>query len=85
MLPIFQQRCVLCHKGAQAPLHLQLTSYGDAMKGSDRGKVIVAGNAAGSLLYNHVQSDYMPLGGPPLTGEQKEAIRAWIQAGAAND
>lgn len=52
---------------------------------------VIAGNAAESYMYMKVTGDpriseeRMPFGGPPLGAEELEAIRTWIDGGAAND
>jgi hypothetical protein len=52
---------------------------------------VTAGNAAESYLYMKLAGDprilgeRMPFGGAPLPAEQLEAIRLWIENGAAND
>ncbi|MHB1132808.1 MAG: hypothetical protein ACYC4L_10520 [Chloroflexota bacterium] len=77
--PIFQARCVSCHSGANAPAGQLLTSHAATLR------AVKAGDPAGSTLYQYVQSDYMPFGGPPLSAAQKETIRQWIAAGALNN
>ena len=79
VLPIFQQRCQSCHSGANAPKGLQLVDYANTMK------VVNPVGPAVSKLYEMVQSDLMPRGGPPLSAAEKETIFAWIPAGAPNN
>ncbi len=44
---------------------------------------VVPNNAAGSLLYTRCSDGTMPKGGPALTTAELEAIRTWINSGAA--
>ncbi|MBI4505667.1 MAG: hypothetical protein HY691_09040 [Chloroflexi bacterium] len=84
VLPIFQQRCVVCHSGPNAPRELRLTSYENVLKGTNIRKVILPGRPDQSILVDAVDVGYMPLGGPPLDRRQVELIRAWVAAGAPN-
>ena len=90
--PIFDNSCTKCH-GEQKPKgHLRLDSLEGALKGGEDGKVVAAGDAAGSLLMANVAhlgdpDDYMPppknkAGIGPLTSQQIGLIRAWIEQGA---
>lgn len=84
--PIFQQHCVICHSGNGAPLGLRLDSYANIHQGSDRGAVVVPGDARGSELLRRIRGQSqprMPLTGPPYLDPAAEAlIVAWVQAGA---
>jgi cytochrome b subunit of formate dehydrogenase/mono/diheme cytochrome c family protein len=75
---LFQTKCGTCH-GAAATAGLKLTTYADAMKGSNSGPVIVPGDAANSLLVKKQQA-----GGHPgqLTPEEIDQVIEWINAGA---
>ena len=76
---IFQQRCGTCHNPQMIIMGLNLTTYQDAIKGSQNGPVIVAGDPQGSNLVQ-MQS----AGGHPgqLTQDELAKIIAWIKAGA---
>jgi mono/diheme cytochrome c family protein len=56
---------------------------------SGMGTRVVAGNAGSSILYQKVTAptcgSQMPLNGTPLTPDQADEIKAWINAGATND
>lgn len=81
---LFAERCVMCHSGEDAPLGLQLDSYGGAMAGSEDGPVLVAGDLAGSELLRRVRGESeprMPLVGDPLTPEEIALLEAWVGAG----
>lgn len=76
---IFQATCGTCH-GAVATAGLNLTTYADAMKGSNSGPVIIPGDAANSLLVKKQQA-----GGHPgqLMPEELAQVIEWINAGAS--
>ncbi len=83
--PIFAGSCNNCHGGDQTKAALNLTSYEGVMAGSFNGTVIVAGNAAESVLVQQVASGEMPKRGDKLTPEQVQLISDWVAAGALNN
>ena len=83
--PLFQSACGDCHGGDEPELGLDLTSYEAAMEGSDYGSVIEAGDADGSLLIDMIVAGEMPVDADPLSEEEIEMIRSWIDAGAENN
>jgi hypothetical protein len=91
ILPIFQQGCNLgirCHAEAVGQSELKLEGYATLMKGGRSGRAIVPGDPGASLLYKRVTGAIpprMPLDNPPLSAEQIELIRKWIDAGAKDD
>jgi len=58
---------------------LSFTTYADAMKGGQDGKVFLPGDPAGSLIIQKQQA-----GGHPgqLTAEEIELVSQWIATGA---
>ena len=70
---------------AQTELESTLTAYASLMNGSERGPVVVAGDAANSALANLISSGKMPKRGPKLTPEQVQLIIDWINQGALNN
>ena len=83
--PIFRSRCAECHGATTKEAGLDLSTYEAAMKGSEYGTVIEAGDAAASLLIEMVVAGEMPQDADPLPAEEIALIRAWIQAGATNN
>jgi len=88
--PILQEHCAGCHvageKGAESS-GLLMDSYESLMKGSRFGRVIEPGSATTSSLHIIISGKArltvsMPHGTEPLSDEQIETIRAWIDAGA---
>ena len=84
---VINQRCTMCHSGAQPPLGLRLDSYANLTKGSQNGPVVAAGNPQGSELVRRIRGTSqprMPLTGPPwLSDTEIEMIERWIAAGAS--
>jgi len=84
--PIFQSRCVGCHGPEQQMGGLRLDRRADALRGGTQTD-IGPGNADGSRLYHRVIGANfgarMPPGGAPLSDDQIEIIRRWIDEGAA--
>ncbi|OYW17415.1 MAG: hypothetical protein B7Z55_12570, partial [Planctomycetales bacterium 12-60-4] len=84
--PIFLRRCIECHNDRDAAGGLVLTTAAHARRGGDSGPVIVAGDAASSLMIQRVTSGEMPpprKGIPqPLPGEEQQSLKNWIGAGA---
>lgn len=78
---VFNSRCVICHRGTSAPAGLDLSSY-QLISSSGR---VLPGNPAGSVLFQRINNNTMPPGGPALSDEVKQAIATWIQNGAKND
>ncbi len=78
---VFVQRCVICHQGAGAPAGYDLSSFQSVGAGGR----VMPGNPGASVLYQRINNNSMPPGGPALTAEVKQAIATWIQNGALND
>ncbi|GAB5443175.1 MAG: hypothetical protein Fues2KO_35240 [Fuerstiella sp.] len=80
--PLLIDRCLDCHSGSQPEAGLNLTGRSSTLKGGDSGSVVEPGNASDSLLWQRIEADEMP---PkhPLSKEEKEIVRRWIQSGAA--
>ncbi|MFZ5878313.1 MAG: c-type cytochrome domain-containing protein [Chloroflexota bacterium] len=85
ILPILEKSCANCHGGNRTEKGLDLSSYEALMNGSEKGAVVMAGDADNSTLVTLVASGKMPKRGSKLTPEQIELIIAWINAGAPNN
>jgi len=86
--PIFEVSCLRCH-GAERPRGgFRLDNRDAALRGGDYGPVLIPGNSAESLLIAYVAHEepgmeMPPIGqGEPLTTDQVELLRAWIDQGA---
>lgn len=82
---IFVERCVMCHSAvAGASKGLRLDEYRFALAGSERGAVLIPGDAAGSELMRRLRGEStprMPFLSRPLPDQQIALIGAWIAAG----
>ena len=85
--PIMERTCWNCHSDQIQSSGLDLSTREGALLGGLRGPAIVPGNAADSLLFRQVagmEGPAMPLG-IPLTEEEIEVFRTWINEGAEWD
>ncbi len=85
---IFEARCVECHGPDKRKAGLRLDRLDEALH--PEVGVIAAGDAEGSYLFELVSlpaddPDLMPAKGEPLTADEQDVIRRWIEAGAAHD
>ena len=82
--PILKQFCIECHGPSQQQHGFRLDRRRDAMRGGTT-TVIVPGNSAASRLYlkliGNKYGPQMPLT-EPLTQEQIDVLKAWIDQGA---
>ncbi len=80
--PIIQQSCAPCHSGNSVMGKLRLTSEADVLRGGASGPAIIPGKSADSLLVKRLlganDMPRMPMGGQPLTTQQINLIKAWI-------
>ena len=83
--PIFSRHCWHCHGSGEAGGGLRLDRRELALKGSDSGPVIIPGDSSASRLIHLVAGTggmLMPLQGEPLSADQIDQLRAWIDQGA---
>ena len=83
--PIFNSSCINCHSGSDAEEDLSLTSYDNLMNGGESGDVVIPYDHANSLLWEYVNSGFMPpygSGNDILTTGQINLIAQWIDEGA---
>lgn len=91
--PIIQKHCAVCHVSGQQGARksgLLMDSYESLMKGTPFGQVINPGSAMSSSLYILVSGKdrltvTMPHGKKPLSDEEIETIRVWIENGAVEN
>ena len=89
IFPIFQANCLDagCH-GANPPSGLLLTTYDNFKKGGNGGASFVPNNSKNSLIVQRITGvvqPQMPLGRPPLSQKDIDAIKNWIDSGAENN
>ena len=91
--PILQKHCIECHvagrEGAKAS-GLLVDSYASLMKGTSFGPVINPGSPMASSLYILISGKdkltiTMPHGKKPLSDEEIETMRVWIENGAVEN
>ncbi len=83
--PLFEAKCVACHRGKEAQAGLDLTSRPLMLQGGKSGPAIVIGASANSLLVDKVISGTMPPGEENLDAASIGKIRLWIDKGAPED
>src|SRR5229473_1964364 len=83
--PILASRCYPCH-GPDIQQHgLRLDSLQAILTGSANGKVVIPGDSQNSHIVRRLlglEQPQMPYGGPPLSAEQVDLVRKWIDEGA---
>ena len=86
--PMLERRCMKCHNADKRENGLNMTTYESLLKGGDSGRVISPGKSDVSELYRrislpHDDEEFMPAKGKtPLSDDQIEIVRWWIDAGA---
>ncbi|HVH69872.1 MAG TPA: c-type cytochrome domain-containing protein, partial [Candidatus Dormibacteraeota bacterium] len=84
--PILAARCYPCHGLDVQQNGLRLDSLQAILAGSTNGKVVIPGDSQKSHLVRRLlglERPQMPYGAPPLSAEQIELVRKWIEEGAA--
>lgn len=87
---VLQTRCFRCHGGNSTSAGLNVISSESmlAKRGTEEAAhaFVVPDDAAGSLLWQAVESGYMPLDDSPearqMTDEERQMLKEWIDAGA---
>ena len=83
--PIFTANCSSCHIESTRN-NLSLSNYSSITSGnSDDGPVIISGDHANSLLWEYVNSGFMPPSSNDLTASQIGLIATWIDEGALDN
>lgn len=89
LVPIFSDRCIMCHSGQFAPLGLQLDSLENLLKGSQNGAIVQVNNTENSEIIRRlkgISQPRMPLTGPPyLSDEEINLFETWITTGLTED
>lgn len=84
--PLLRKRCHACHGGVTQMSGLRLDDKVSALKGGNSGAVIVPGKSAESRLVRLVagleEKKVMPPGGPRLSPQEVDLLRAWVDQGA---
>jgi len=88
--PILRSKCQSCHRPGKSKGELNLASYEALLKGGENGPVFIAADAGKSELFRRVtlpedHEDFMPAEGKkPLTAEEIQWIKWWIEKGNAD-
>ncbi|MEX0680785.1 MAG: c-type cytochrome domain-containing protein [Balneolales bacterium] len=93
VLPIFEDNCTFCHSSDSPQNGVALDSYQAVMQsvGQQYGRSVVEpGDADASPIYNKINPNpqhgvRMPFESTPLSDNQIETIRDWINDGAPNN
>ena len=84
--PVLHERCFACHGALKQEGGLRLDTGALIRQGGDSGVSIAPGKSSESLLLERVAADSederMPPEGKPLTQEEIELLRRWVDAGA---
>lgn len=84
--PILAEECALagCHAAPGAG-GLDLTNYDSFKKGGNTEPGFIAGDGKGSFVVKRIDGGGMPLGRPPLDGDQIQLFIDWIDEGGENN
>jgi hypothetical protein len=85
--PLFETKCIECHRGTKAKGGLKLDALADALKGGESdGAAIEPGKPKHSALLTRILSDdeddMMPPKGDRLSKDQVSLLTKWIEEGA---
>jgi len=82
ILPLLEKKCLACHsQGDRSMAGLDLQTLAAVMAGGTAGPVVVPGNPEDSRFWVMVRDGKMPMGGEPLSDEEKQLVRTWIEQG----
>jgi Protein of unknown function (DUF1553)/Protein of unknown function (DUF1549)/Planctomycete cytochrome C len=84
--PVLQQRCYACHAALKQEAGLRLDTVASMLTGGDSGPIIDSAMAESSSLLERIThpdpSQRMPPEGEPLSADQIDWIKTWINSGA---
>ncbi|MFO0428673.1 MAG: PQQ-binding-like beta-propeller repeat protein [Planctomyces sp.] len=83
--PILAERCIACHNTRSPGGRLNLDSFAAMNKGGESGQAVKAHHSSESLLLTMTEDGSMPKDADPLSKEEIEIIRSWINVGAPLD
>lgn len=82
VLPILQEKCLVCHGATLKQNGLDLRTRDSLLKGGESGPAVVSSSAKDSLLYKKVSMGAMPPGDQKLSPGEIASIQQWIDSGA---
>jgi len=80
--PLLANHCLECHDSPSKKGGLDLSRKATVFAGGETGPALVLGKSAESLLWEAVESDEMPQDRPPLSSDEKQRLKKWIDDGA---
>lgn len=83
--PVLSKRCLACHNAKTAKGRYNMETYAGIVKGGESGAAVVAGKSGDSTLHSLLVDGSMPKDADPLSKEQIELIKKWIDTGAVLD
>lgn len=83
--PIFAKRCVACHNTRSPGGRLNLDTFAALNKGGESGAAYESHKSQDSLLLMMIEDGSMPKDAEPLSPEEVELVRQWIDVGAPLD
>ena len=81
--PILAKHCLECHDPSTREGKLDLSRKATTLAAGKKTKVLIPGKPALSKLWLEVASDDMPEDRPPLSPEEKDVLKRWIETGAS--
>ncbi len=90
ILPIFKNKCVACHNNDISSGGLNMANMEKILEGGASGSFIDEGNSAKSILFKRItlsqnNTKFMPPSGEPLTYDEINLIKWWINHDVKND
>jgi mono/diheme cytochrome c family protein len=85
VMPILQNSCWKCHGGDKTEKGFDVGSYATLMAGSEKGAMVVPGDAANSKFYTLIEQGKMPKRADKLPDDQIQLIRDWVNQGALDN
>jgi WD40 repeat protein len=91
VLPIFQAKCHGCHQPAKAKSDYSMTDVASLLAGGESDTAVLPGNSKESYLVGLITTQdgderpEMPPKDVPLTEDEVELVRKWIDQGALDD
>ncbi len=80
---LFEEKCLSCHNAKTRKAGLDLSSPESILKGSESGRIIQAGDADASLLFQMIESSEMPPDEKKhFSKEELQQLRHWLNTGA---
>ena len=90
ILPVFENKCIACHNSDIPSGGLNMVSLEKILVGGAAGSSIIDGNSLNSPIFKRItlpqsHSKFMPPSGEPLTFDEINLIKWWINHGIKND